>query len=119
MPGERQSPNQGMLLTNFLPYYFIKITFLNVSWFTQAPQGKRLQVERVMTAIAQTKDCTLDYLVINGGGQKKYPAASSLIYCGWKTVATPLTTTGNLLLVVYRGRVPWSKGFVLHYKVLA
>ncbi|XP_050714830.1 uncharacterized protein LOC126997653 isoform X2 [Eriocheir sinensis] len=88
-------------------------------WWVEAPKGKRLRVERVMTSIARTKDCTLDHLIINGDGQKRYPATSSLIYCGWMNEVAPLTTTGNLLLVVYRGRVPWSKGFVLQYQVLS
>lgn len=86
--------------------------------FDQAPQGSRLRVERVMTTIARTKNCKIDYLVINGEGQKMYPAGSSIIYCGRMNAVAPLMTSGNLLLVVYRGRVPWSKGFILQYKIL-
>ncbi|KAK8400259.1 hypothetical protein O3P69_003158 [Scylla paramamosain] len=87
-------------------------------WWIEAPQGSRLRVERVMTTLAWTKNCKSDYLVINGEGHRMYPADSSVIYCGRMNAVAPLTTSGNLLLVVYRARVPWSKGFVLHYKIL-
>ncbi|XP_069939032.1 blastula protease 10-like [Cherax quadricarinatus] len=84
-------------------------------WWIEAPVGKRIIIN-MMTIIHQTRTCKTDYVVVNGRGDKTYPAATSKIYCG--THIRSFTSTNNTVYIAYQGQKNRSTGMMFSYTVV-
>ncbi|KAK3894507.1 hypothetical protein Pcinc_001761 [Petrolisthes cinctipes] len=78
---------------------------------TGAPEGKQIEIKKLVTKVKANTDCTSNFLLVNGDGDRRYPMDTSTIICDYDTRNNCLTTNTNNLLVAYQKTGLDSKGF--------
>ncbi|KAK4325869.1 hypothetical protein Pmani_003573 [Petrolisthes manimaculis] len=89
---------------------------LNCEYNFKAPEGKKIKILTLLPKLLSSTDCTSDFLVLNGDGNRMYPTDSSYMYCDYTERSHFLTTNTNTLLVAYQKTDLNSKGFKLVVK---
>ncbi|XP_050707813.1 zinc metalloproteinase nas-38-like isoform X1 [Eriocheir sinensis] len=84
----------------------------------QAPSGSRVQVDEVTSRIRGTRNCAIDWLLLNGRSERMYPPDTSLIICGKRVVSSPLTSETNEMYAAYQGTSRRSRGVTIKYTVI-
>ncbi|XP_050714124.1 uncharacterized protein LOC126997105 [Eriocheir sinensis] len=84
----------------------------------QAPSGSRVQVDEVTSRIRGTRNCAIDWLLLNGRSERMYPPDTSLIICGKRVVSSPLTSETNEMYAAYQGTRRRSRGVTIKYTVI-
>nr|XP_045593040.1 cubilin-like [Procambarus clarkii] len=90
-------------------------TLTQCEWWLVAPAGSRIFVGIYYSTLNAT-GCPLNYVTVNGRGEKTYPAATSSIFCG--TGFKTFTSTNNTMYIAYQGQAGQSSGMFFTYIVL-
>ncbi|KAK4317651.1 hypothetical protein Pmani_011273 [Petrolisthes manimaculis] len=102
----------GETYTIETPDYQRKIfTNLNCEYNFIAPEGKQIEIKKLITKVKANTECTSNFLLVNGDGDRRYPMDTSTIICDYDTRIDHLTTNTNNLLVAYQKTGLDSKGF--------
>ncbi|KAK4327777.1 hypothetical protein Pmani_001818 [Petrolisthes manimaculis] len=86
-------------------------TNLNCEYNFIAPEGKQIEIKKLITKVKVNTECTSDFLLVNGDGDRRYPMDTSTIICDDDTRINHLTTNTNNLLVAYQKTGLDSRGF--------
>ncbi|KAK4322357.1 hypothetical protein Pmani_006871 [Petrolisthes manimaculis] len=86
-------------------------TNLNCEYNFIAPEGKQIEINKLITKVKVNTECTSDFLLVNGDGDRRYPMDTSTIICDYDTRIDHLTTNTNNLLVAYQKTGLDSRGF--------
>ncbi|KAK3886889.1 hypothetical protein Pcinc_009001 [Petrolisthes cinctipes] len=77
----------------------------------QAPEGKQIVIKKLVSKVKVNTECTSNFILVNGDGNRRYPMDTSIIICDYDTRIDHLTTNTNNLLVAYQKTDLDSKGF--------